>query len=211
MAFSLRLSVPLAAALVFMSSTVTAFAPVVHPLTTRSNSDSTKLFAVDEMDFEGIDLVKLLGRNQLNRMVRRKASIKMRESNRTPPKDPRVGSTEMLVKKAANLLNTNGAKAWDELRTEKYFKGSTYVFSYDLDCNVLFNAASPEKEGHHVDGLVDINGKLFHNALAAVDPSGWVTYTWPKPGETEGSVKWTYATKVNIDGKDAVVQSGFYL
>lgn len=89
-----------------------------------------------------------------------------------------------------------------------------YLFAYDLDSNVLFNAASPEKEGHNVLGLPDANGKLFYDALVAVaaDPCGrgWVDYAWPRPGEAEPSQKWTFAAAVSIDGKAAVLMSGFY-
>ena len=129
-----------------------------------------------------------------------------------PADDPRVAQTEMMIKDAAALLSSEGSEAFDRLRNEEQYRDETkYVFAYDLDCNVLFNGAWPEKEGHNTDGLTDINGKTFHNELASVDGSGWVNYTWPKPGEEEGSLKWTYATRVTIDGVEAVVMSGFYL
>jgi len=125
-------------------------------------------------------------------------------------------TTEALVTAGAALLESKGTTAFQELSEagSKWFKGSRYLFAYDLKCNVLFNAASPEKVGKNTHGHPDKNGKLFHDALVAQadmpDECGWVDYMWPKPGQDKPSQKWTYSKAVTIDGKRAVLMSGFY-
>jgi cytochrome c len=137
----------------------------------------------------------------------------------TPPSealDPRIPATEALVERAVELLAAEGAAAYDALREEdtEYFHDSTYVFVYSADGVVQFNAASPQKEGHDVKGAVDSNGKAFHDELIAAGMNsadgGWVSYAWPRPGETEPSEKWTFARRCEVDGVDCVVLSGFY-
>ena len=98
----------------------------------------------------------------------------------------------------------------------KWFHGDTYLFAYDHQCNVLFNAAAPQKEGSNVAGHEDKNGSKFHDALVVVasttpEKRGWVTYWWPRPGETQPSQKWTYSQALSIDGVQAVLMSGFYV
>jgi ubiquinone/menaquinone biosynthesis C-methylase UbiE len=142
--------------------------------------------------------------------------LSCRKLTAAPPPSERTTATKALVARGVALLEANGASAFPELRKEgsEWFHGDTYLFSYDLDSNVLFNSASPEKEGSNTLGHPDKNGKLFHDALVRVastpERRGWVDYMWPKPGETEPSQKWTYARGVSIDGKAAVLMSGFY-
>jgi hypothetical protein len=33
---------------------------------------------------------------------------------------------------------------------------------------------------------------------------------WPKPGHTQPSQKWSYLMAVQVDGKPAMVEAGFY-
>ena len=134
----------------------------------------------------------------------------------TPVKSSRTRATESLVVKGVALLERDGSAAFAQMRQpgSEWFDGETYLFSYDLECNVLFNAASPEKEGSNTHSHPDKNGKLFHNALVAVastpEACGWVDYAWPKPQQDEPSQKWTYSKAVSIDGTPAVLMSGFY-
>ncbi|GMH78935.1 hypothetical protein TL16_g13032 [Triparma laevis f. inornata] len=131
------------------------------------------------------------------------------------PNDPRVDETIKLVRSAADLLNDKGTAAYPTLRTSlEYRHGETYVFIYNLNCTILFNAASPQKEGHNTHNLTDSNGYKFHDALVSAADSEegekWVSYFWPKPEEEESSKKWTFAKKVVIEGEEGVVMSGFY-
>jgi len=82
-----------------------------------------------------------------------------------PSTDPRVAQTIETVRSAASLLHLKGASAYPTLRDPPFRSGEVYVFIYDLNCNVLFNAASPSKEGHNTHGLTDSNGFKFHDSL----------------------------------------------
>ena len=137
-------------------------------------------------------------------------------SMRRPMESDRTRATEALVTQGAALITRDGSAAFAKMRQHgsEWYDGETYLFSYDLECNVVFNAASPEKEGSNTHGHPDMNGKLFHNALVDVAGTpkecGWVDYAWPKPGETDPSQKWTFSKAVSIDGTPAVLMSGFY-
>lgn len=129
----------------------------------------------------------------------------------------RARTVESLVADGVSLIESEGSSVAFRAMGRKgsrWFRGSTYLFAYDKDCNVLFNAAAPEKVGRNTKGQGDKDGKLFHDALVAQgdgpDGCGWVNYMWPKPGQNKPSQKWTYSKAVTIDGKPAVLMSGFY-
>lgn len=87
------------------------------------------------------------------------------------------------------------------------------MFVYDLKSNVLFNATFPAREGTNTTGQKDANGKLFHHEfiqMAESKGSGWVDYTFPKPGQTQPSQEWAYVKAVQVDGVPSLVASGFY-
>ncbi|MDH6147381.1 MULTISPECIES: cache domain-containing protein [Paraburkholderia] len=133
----------------------------------------------------------------------------------SPPPSEKAKEVETLVNKAADLINSRGAAAFQEFRKKdsEWFHGTTYLFVYDMTSKVLLNPAFPAREGTIVTGQKDANGKLFHDALietAATKGSGWVDYMFPKPGQSIPSHKWTYVKSVKIDGVAGVVGSGFY-
>jgi cytochrome c len=75
------------------------------------------------------------------------------------------------------------------------------------------NPAFPQREGTNVVGQKDAQGKLFQDDIiqvAATKGSAWVSYMFPKPGQTMPSQKWSYVTKVTLDGVPGLVASGFY-
>ena len=123
---------------------------------------------------------------------------------------------EMMVNEAAGLIERIGkTAAFEEFRKKdtRWFSGDMYLFVYDLKSNVLFNAAFPESEGTNTIDQKDANGKLFNQAfiqMAGSKGSGWVDYMFPKPGQTQPSLEWTYVTGVNVDGVASLVASGFY-
>jgi cytochrome c len=136
-------------------------------------------------------------------------------SQQSPPASERAKQTEVLVNKAAALIEANGKASFSEFRKKdsEWFHGDTYLFVYDLKANVLLNSAFPQREGTNVTGQKDGKGKLFHDEIihvAETKGSGWVDYMFPKPGETDLSQKWTYAKKVTIDSIPGLVASGFY-
>jgi cytochrome c len=136
-------------------------------------------------------------------------------SQEAPPPSEKAKQTEALVNKAAALIDKNGKAALAEFRKKdsEWFHGDTYLFSYDMNANVLLNPAFPKREGTNVHGQKDAKGKLFHDEMiktAETKGSGWVDYMFPKPGQTEPSQKWTYVKRVTIDGVPGLVGSGFY-
>jgi cytochrome c len=136
-------------------------------------------------------------------------------SQEAPPPSEKAKQTEALVYKAAALIDKNGNAALAEFRKKdsEWFHGDTYLFSYDMNANVLLNPAFPKREGTNVHGQKDAKGKLFHDEMiktAETKGSGWVDYMFPKPGQTEPSQKWTYVKKVTMDGVPGLVGSGFY-
>lgn len=138
-------------------------------------------------------------------------------STRSAPTGEKAVACQVLVDNAVQLIEDKGSNlAFSDMRVpgSVWRQGSTYLFAYDMDCTVVFNAAAPEKEGTNVGGHADTEGKLFHDAFVAVAQSsakqGWVDYKWPRPGEKEPTEKWTYARAVTVNGKEAVLMSGFY-
>jgi len=136
-------------------------------------------------------------------------------SQQAPPPSERAKQTEALINKAAALIDKNGKAALAEFRKKdsEWFHDDTYLFSYDMNANVLLNPAFPKREGTNVHGQKDAKGKLFHDEIiktAETMGSGWVDYMFPKPGQTEPSQKWTYVKRVTIDGVPGLIGSGFY-
>jgi hypothetical protein len=136
-------------------------------------------------------------------------------SQQAPPQSEHAKQTEVLVNKAAALVDKDGKSAFVEFRKKnsEWFHGTTYLFAYDLKGNVLLNPAFPEREGTNVTGQKDAKGKLFHNEIiktAETKGAGWVDYMFPKPGQTEPSQKWAYVRKVTVDGFPGLIASGFY-
>ena len=86
----------------------------------------------------------------------------------------------------------------------------TYVFCYDLD-GVMMAHPNPLFVGKCQTDLKDSNGKLFvHEFLKVARNSGegWVTYSWPKVGDTDPSPKFTYLERV--PGQDIAFYAGVY-
>lgn len=136
-------------------------------------------------------------------------------SQQAPPPSERAKQTEALVNKAAALIDKNGKATFAEFRKKdsEWFHDDTYLFSYDMNANVLLNPAFPKREGTNVHGQKDAKGKPFHDEIiktAETKGSGWVDYMFPKPGQSEPSQKWTYVKRVTIDGVPGLLGSGFY-
>ena len=136
-------------------------------------------------------------------------------SGGSPPATERAKQVEVLVIKAAALIDKDGKAAFAEFRKKdsEWFHNDTYLFVYDLKGNVLLNPAFPQREGTNVTGQKDAKGKFFHREIirvAETKGSGWVDYMFPKPGQTEPSQKWTYVKKATVEGVPGLVASGFY-
>ena len=135
-------------------------------------------------------------------------------SQSSPPSSDQAKRIQMLVDKAAELVNTKGKEAFTEFRQRgsEWFSGDTYIFAYAPDGTVVLNPAFPAREGHSYHGEKDKKGKAFHDEImktAQTKGSGWVDYWLPKPGKTEPSQKWSYVKAVKLEGV-AVVGAGFF-
>jgi hypothetical protein len=133
----------------------------------------------------------------------------------SPPPSPQAERIVALVEKAAARVDREGKAAFAEFRKRgsEWFAGTTYLFSYDMQSNVLLNPAFPEREGTNTTGQKDASGKLFHAEIIRVAQTagaGWVSYMFPKPGEKEPSRKWTFVKRVTIDGTQGLIAAGFY-
>jgi signal transduction histidine kinase len=133
----------------------------------------------------------------------------------TPRETEQSKKVEALVINAAALVDKEGNAAFAELRKKdsEWFHGDTYVFAYDLKGSVLLNPAFPQREGTNISGQKDAKGKPFQDEIlqvAASKGSGWVSYMFPKPGQTQPSQKWTSVKRVTLDGVPGLVASGLY-
>ncbi len=136
-------------------------------------------------------------------------------AQQSAPTSEKAQQIEILVRAASGLIESNGKAAFVEFRKKdsQWFNGDTYLFVYDLESNILFNAAFPGDEGTNTTGEKDANGKLFHHDFIQAIHSqgaGWVDYMLPKPGQAQPSQKWIYVTAVSVDGVAGFVASGFY-
>ena len=136
-------------------------------------------------------------------------------SQQSPPVSEKAKQIEALVNKAAALIESKGKATFPEFRKSgsEWFSGDTYLFALDLKLNVLLHPAIPKREGTNTTGQKDSNGKRYYDEFVKVvqsKGSGWVDYTFPKPGQTQPSQKWSYVKAVNVDGVPALIGAGFY-
>ncbi len=86
----------------------------------------------------------------------------------------------------------------------------TYVFAYNLD-GMMIAHPNPKLVGKTLIDLKDTNGKMYvaeFMSVAKTSGEGWVSYTWPKPGEKEASPKVTYVYRV--PGENVAIFAGIY-
>lgn len=137
-------------------------------------------------------------------------------ADRDVPQSEKATQMASLVDKAAGLIQEKGKEAaFAEFRKKNsiWFTDDTYIFADDMAGNVLLNPAFPQHEGKNVIDQKDANGKLLQRAMVELlkeKEAGWVDYMWPKPGQTNPSLKWSYVRRVNLDGVPGLVGAGFY-
>ena len=124
-------------------------------------------------------------------------------------------AVKALVERAAALIDRKGRFAFDEFRVKggAWFSGDSYVSVDTIDAIVLCYPPNPALEGTDVMDLKDKAGKVLHREMQSIaweKGSGWLTYMWPKPGQTEPSQTWSYIKRVRVGEQDAWVGSGFY-
>ncbi len=122
---------------------------------------------------------------------------------------------EKKVDEAIALLKSKGVEAYKEMKGKdsKFLFAGTYIFVQDFDGVSLFHPIKSGVVGKELLNLKDSNGKLFFlemTTIAREKGEGWVSYTWPRPGEKTRSIKASYIKKGIIDGKPVAVGCGTY-
>ena len=76
-------------------------------------------------------------------------------SQQSPPASEKANRIVALVDKAAALIDSQGKAVFPEFRESgsEWMFGDTYLFVYDLNSNVLLNAAFPKREGTNTTGV----------------------------------------------------------
>jgi len=142
-------------------------------------------------------------------------AVNIARAQEAPPPSAQATRIEALVNKAAAMVDKQGKSVLAEFRKRdsEWWSGNTYLFAYDMKLNVLLNPAFPQREGTNAHGEKDANGVFFHDEfIKAVQAkgSGWVSYMFPKPGQTQPSMKWSYVKAINVDGTPGLIGAGFY-
>jgi cytochrome c len=119
------------------------------------------------------------------------------------------------VREAASTLSKTGDLAQFKQKQGPWVWKDTYIFVEDCDKKVVVaHPIKPEQVGQDLTSIKDTKGKaLYPDAEAfcntAKKPSGtWIEYSWPKPGEKEGSRKVSYY--LSAPGTPYVVGAGVY-
>jgi cytochrome c len=142
-------------------------------------------------------------------------TVSLASAQEAPPPSPQATKIQTLVDNAAALVDKQGKSALAEFRKRdsEWWSGNTYLFAYDMKLNVLLNPAFPQREGTNAHGEKDANGVYFHDEFVKVvqaKGSGWVSYMFPKPGQTQPSKKWSYVRAITVDGMPGLIGAGFY-
>jgi hypothetical protein len=133
--------------------------------------------------------------------------------------DAKATADEVMAKvqEAAEVLKA-GESALSEFNIDgkwnpenKWVWKDTYVFVYDCDADKALAHPTLAVEGKTIMGIKDKAGKELFVALCEAgkqEKGGWVSYMWPKKGETEPSQKVSYA--LQVEGQSFQVSSGIY-
>jgi len=144
------------------------------------------------------------------------ASGSMSLAQQSPPDSQKAKEIVALVDKAAALVAAKGKSAFAEFKKSdtEWRHDDVYLFGNDMKGTQILNAGFPEREGSDQSKFKDATGKLvwpeFVKVAKSSKGSGWVTYEFPKPGQTKPSKKWSYLKAVTIDGAPSIVGAGFY-
>jgi quercetin dioxygenase-like cupin family protein len=122
-----------------------------------------------------------------------------------------------LVRDAAKLLATEGAKAYPAFRQQgsRWFHGDTYLFAFDLDGTRTLYPISADEEGRNVRDLKDALGRpimtMILDAANSATGEGWVHYVYAKPGEVYPAWKSSFVKRLTApSGKELILGCGIY-
>jgi len=128
-------------------------------------------------------------------------------------------TAEMVVAKveqAAQLVAELGPASFPRFKgaDSEFIYAGTYVWIHSAKSGImLMHPMIPTLEGQNVLFMRDKHNKMMFvdfNRTALEKGSGWVSYMWPKPGESEPSLKVSYVKRVDYDHERYVVGSGVY-
>ena len=124
---------------------------------------------------------------------------------------------EHFVEEGAALISEKGEKAFGAFRQKgsRWFHDDQYLYVWDMNGLRYVYPPDRDREGEHVLGIKDIDGKpigkLMVNIAASKEAKGWLHYRWPKPGQKAPEWKSTYVMKVQSpSGKAYLIGSGAY-
>ena len=117
---------------------------------------------------------------------------------------------EARTAKGEMTLDAARQAARNAVRAMRY-DGDEYLFVTDLESRIEVHGGQPQIEGQNLGGFKDPNGIPFAQLLveAARKGGGYVSYSWPKAGQTVPSPKIAYAQMT--PGWKWVVGTGVYV
>ncbi|WP_321417673.1 cache domain-containing protein [uncultured Methanomethylovorans sp.] len=125
--------------------------------------------------------------------------------------------TVTLVSEAVELMGEEGELAFDRFRENgsKWFHNDTYLSIWTIEGKRVVYAPNTSIEGMDASNLKDYDGnpigEYFINTAMSEEGEGWVSYQWPKPGESVPTMKYTFVKKASIGDQTYLVTSGFYV
>jgi len=126
----------------------------------------------------------------------------------------------LRVREAAGLVEEKGEEVFPEFRMKggKWIYDDFYIFVWKINGNKAVRVVYPpdrKGEGQDVTELTDFDGKpigkLFIEVALSKSGEGWVSYEWPKIGETKLSTKYGFIKRADFEGETYLLGSGFYV
>ena len=119
-----------------------------------------------------------------------------------------------LVDDAAALVEENGTAAFDDFREldSKWRYDDVYIYVFNMDNVNLFHPIE-NLDGADFATIPDEKTyEIVKNLTEVVkeNESGWISYLWIAPNDTEETLKYSYAKAVIINGEAAFIGSGFH-
>lgn len=118
---------------------------------------------------------------------------------------------------AAKLLETEGSAALEKIKDPngpfRFANGEGYIWVHNLDGIMVMHPIKPSLDGKSVIDMRDVNGVYLFaamNEIAEDYGSGWVPYSWPKPGEEKSSPKVSFVMLAHGPDGDYVAGCGMY-
>lgn len=121
---------------------------------------------------------------------------------------------ETIVKQSVAMFQAQGREAAVKAINDPkgpFVKGDLYVFALSMDNRALAHPLDKKVLNMSMNSIVDANGERFFakmKEIAEKQGSGWVEYTWAKPGEEGAKRKRAYIMKV--PGEELYVGAGYY-